>query len=296
MLGLDLRGVPTAGCGLRFPCLVRVRPHRGRSPRRPEREMRPHDDSVRPAPPTAAPYRRPAGGRCAAGRLRPDPALRHRHHCPARRVPGGRRPGRCRPDRLAGRVQRPGRHRPRLLEVAPRHRRPRLGQQRAAVLHQQHPQRRPRRQREHGDHGPAGERSATTATTARASTPPPGCSPPAPSPGRTAGSRHASSCPRDAGHVAGVLDARRRRRPSRWPNSGEIDIMENIGREPSNRARHPARPRLLRRRTAIGSRYTLPNGQQFADAFHTFTVDWEPNVDHLVRRRHPVLAARRRPT
>jgi len=64
---------------------------------------------------------------------------------------------------------------------------------------------------------------------------------------------------------------------AQWPNNGEIDIMENIGREPSNSYGTLHGPGYSAG-TAISSRYTLPNGQQFADAFHTFTIDWEPNV------------------
>ncbi|WP_432940047.1 ricin-type beta-trefoil lectin domain protein [Kribbella sp. CA-253562] len=62
-----------------------------------------------------------------------------------------------------------------------------------------------------------------------------------------------------------------------WPGNGEIDIMENIGKEPSNSYGTLHGPGYFGGE-AISSRYTLPNGQQFADGFHTFTVDWEPNV------------------
>jgi len=62
-----------------------------------------------------------------------------------------------------------------------------------------------------------------------------------------------------------------------WPASGEIDIMENIGREPSRVHGSLHGPGYSGCCPLSGS-YTLPGGQQFADAFHTFTVSWEPGV------------------
>jgi beta-glucanase (GH16 family) len=62
-----------------------------------------------------------------------------------------------------------------------------------------------------------------------------------------------------------------------WPNSGEIDIMENIGREPSTVHGTIHGPGYSGG-SAVGAGYTLPGGQAFADAFHTFAVDWEPNA------------------
>ncbi len=61
-----------------------------------------------------------------------------------------------------------------------------------------------------------------------------------------------------------------------WPNSGEIDVMENVGFEPSTVHGTIHGPGYSGA-NGIGAGYTLPNGQAFADAFHTFAVDWAPN-------------------
>jgi beta-glucanase (GH16 family) len=59
-----------------------------------------------------------------------------------------------------------------------------------------------------------------------------------------------------------------------WPNSGEIDIMENIGREPNTVYGTIHGPGYSGSGGISGSR-TL--GQPLADGFHTYRVDWEPN-------------------
>ena len=62
-----------------------------------------------------------------------------------------------------------------------------------------------------------------------------------------------------------------------WPQCGEIDIMENIGREPSiihGTIHGPGYSGA----DGIGAPYSLLNNQKFADSFHTFAVEWEPNV------------------
>jgi beta-glucanase (GH16 family) len=62
-----------------------------------------------------------------------------------------------------------------------------------------------------------------------------------------------------------------------WPTCGEIDIMENIGREPSivhGTLHGPGYSAA----SGISGPYALPNGQKFSDNFHTFAVEWEPSV------------------
>jgi beta-glucanase (GH16 family) len=66
-----------------------------------------------------------------------------------------------------------------------------------------------------------------------------------------------------------------------WPHCGEIDIMENIGKEPSTVHGTVHGPGYSG--NGIGAPFLLPDGQRFADDFHTFAVVWGPeSVDFLV--------------
>ncbi len=61
-----------------------------------------------------------------------------------------------------------------------------------------------------------------------------------------------------------------------WPNNGEIDIMENIGKASEQNTVHGTiHGPGYSGANGIGAAYT---GPRFADGFHTFTVEWEPNV------------------
>ncbi|WP_030262278.1 glycoside hydrolase family 16 protein [Streptomyces sp. NRRL B-24484] len=61
-----------------------------------------------------------------------------------------------------------------------------------------------------------------------------------------------------------------------WPNSGEIDVMENIGREP-NSVHGTVHGPGYSGAGGLGAAYSLPGGKAFADDFHVFSVDWSPN-------------------
>jgi len=60
-----------------------------------------------------------------------------------------------------------------------------------------------------------------------------------------------------------------------WPRCGEIDIMENIGKEPAT-AHGTIHGPGYSGGDSIGGAYTLPGGQSLADGFHVFAVEWEP--------------------
>lgn len=60
-----------------------------------------------------------------------------------------------------------------------------------------------------------------------------------------------------------------------WPAAGEIDVMENIGREPNTVYGTVHGPGYSGTEAVSGSRNL---GRPLADAFHTFTVDWSPNL------------------
>jgi hypothetical protein len=55
-----------------------------------------------------------------------------------------------------------------------------------------------------------------------------------------------------------------------WPQCGEIDIMENIGKEPTMVHGTIHGPNY-----SNGTTYTLPGGAKFADGYHVFAVEWE---------------------
>jgi beta-glucanase (GH16 family) len=61
-----------------------------------------------------------------------------------------------------------------------------------------------------------------------------------------------------------------------WPGCGEIDIMENIGKEPATVHGTIHGPGYFSK-NGISSAFSLPGGS-FADDDHIFAVEWEPDV------------------
>ena len=61
-----------------------------------------------------------------------------------------------------------------------------------------------------------------------------------------------------------------------WPASGEIDIMENIGSEPSINHGTMHGPGYSGG-SGLTATYKLPGGARFDSDFHTFSIQWQPN-------------------
>src|SRR5205085_4277788 len=62
-----------------------------------------------------------------------------------------------------------------------------------------------------------------------------------------------------------------------WPRCGEIDILENIGREPFTIHGTLHGPGYAGD-ASIGAAYSFSNQTRFADAYHLYAVEWEPKV------------------
>ncbi|HRI16225.1 MAG TPA: glycoside hydrolase family 16 protein [Verrucomicrobiota bacterium] len=58
-----------------------------------------------------------------------------------------------------------------------------------------------------------------------------------------------------------------------WPSCGEIDVLENIGREPTTVHGTVHGPGYSGAK-GIGEKYQLPDGAAFADDFHVFSLEW----------------------
>ncbi len=63
-----------------------------------------------------------------------------------------------------------------------------------------------------------------------------------------------------------------------WPKCGEIDIMENIGKEPGTVHGSLHGPSTTGPTSDATAPFVLPAGQNFADDFHLYAVEWEPGT------------------
>ncbi len=63
--------------------------------------------------------------------------------------------------------------------------------------------------------------------------------------------------------------------PIHWPDCGEIDIMENIGKEPA--VAHATVHGPGYGQPGVSAVYQLPTGA-LADDFHVYAVEWEPGL------------------
>jgi beta-glucanase (GH16 family) len=62
---------------------------------------------------------------------------------------------------------------------------------------------------------------------------------------------------------------------SGWPDCGEIDIMENVGFEPT-KVHGSLHGRGYSGSNPLTGVYALPNNAQFSDDFHVFAAEWKP--------------------
>ena len=58
-----------------------------------------------------------------------------------------------------------------------------------------------------------------------------------------------------------------------WPACGEIDVMENIGKEPSYNHGSLHAPGFPG--SGLTGQYALPGGAKLSDAFHVFAIEWD---------------------
>ncbi len=77
-----------------------------------------------------------------------------------------------------------------------------------------------------------------------------------------------------------------------WPACGEIDIMENIGREP-NIVHGTIHGPGYSGANGPSMLFASPDGKPFADGYHLYAIEWEQNEirfyvdDHLYVTRKP---------
>src|SRR4030088_206384 len=66
-----------------------------------------------------------------------------------------------------------------------------------------------------------------------------------------------------------------------WPKCGEIDIMENIGKEPGTVHGSLPGPSTSGPASTLRAAFSLRAGQKFGHDFHLYAVEWEPGAARL---------------
>lgn len=63
-----------------------------------------------------------------------------------------------------------------------------------------------------------------------------------------------------------------------WPKCGEIDVMENIGKEPATVHGSVHGPLPGKKASDLTSSFSLPTKARFADDFHVYALEWAPET------------------
>ena len=75
-----------------------------------------------------------------------------------------------------------------------------------------------------------------------------------------------------------------------WPKCGEIDIMENIGREPDIQHGSLHGPGYSGG-NSVTATYSLPTGRKLSDDFHVYAIVWSRESIEFLFDDHPYLKA-----
>ena len=63
-----------------------------------------------------------------------------------------------------------------------------------------------------------------------------------------------------------------------WPKCGEIDIMENVGKEPGVNHGSLHGPNSTKATSDLTATIALPAGQTLSNDFHVYAIEWEPEA------------------
>ncbi len=63
-----------------------------------------------------------------------------------------------------------------------------------------------------------------------------------------------------------------------WPYSGEIDLMEMLGDNPTRVYGSAHFADASGQHQATTSKYVLPDASSYADVYHVFALEWEPGL------------------